>query len=840
MFVLLEMIIRHHSTWGSIDSSTSSNHGDNSKRGTGGIKSGGGVGSSSGDAEASSSSGGGGGEVGSSSSSACGGVGSSSSSSAGGGVGSSSSGAGGGVGSSSSGAGGEVGSSSSSAGGGVGSSSSSSAGGGVGSSSSGAGGGVGSSSSGAGGGVGSSSSSAGGGVGGSSSSSAGGGVGSSSSGAGGGVGSSSRGSAGGGVGSSSSGAGGGVGSSSSGAGGGVSSSSSGAGGEVGSSSSGGGGSVRGSCISSSGITQLDASKRGANNRSLVLAGHTTASLIAPLHLLVLLTHPSRCSPAVHASSMAAALPLLGALVSCAKAVRHSRVMSLAAASGMESFCMLLLLSKNVFQLLEGKLTILQGNACQQQGRSGGREALGAIREETHRHGQVQQQQQPQQHDYLCQQEVTLEICRAFLWTGVQLLGSATVVVHSVAIMLGTVSLECIRNQQLAEALVAAAPPTFQDSLQQMMQQAKCSAEGAGMGQQEEEASTAVAGGGAAAAGAAKQGAERTAAAAGRGELQALTVAAAGAGRTAAERGGNSADEAGESALGQAVLEPTAATVPAAATVAAPAAATVAAAIAPAAAPAQAPAAAELNEASAVSQLYSGLRGLCKRPGGLAALRGAVCVAYNKTMPEVLPLELLFSMQHADLCRQVVADTEEGMEPPGRLIQCLFQTAASLRDLFELLPDQLLLAGRAASGKPLQMVRAAPLVQLPISGELAQGPLFAVLAARNIQVTNLLVGTVVESYLRGASGSFCCGNAACRVMRGSSEVGLVMAGAGGRGGGGYCPGCRRVCYCSEACQGAGWEHHKGVCSRYQEEKAAVGGTASTSSIGSSAGRVQHSQ
>ena len=112
---------------------------------------------------------------------------------------------------------------------------------------------------------------------------------------------------------------------------------------------------------------------------------------APLHLLALLTHPSRCSPAVHASSLAAALPMLGTLVSTAKAVRLSGVLWLQPAARTEPFYFMLLLSRHAFQLLE---TVLQANACQQQHTMGEQDALGAKPEETDHHGQLQQQQQP--------------------------------------------------------------------------------------------------------------------------------------------------------------------------------------------------------------------------------------------------------------------------------------------------------------------------------------------------------------------------------------------------------------------------------------------------------------
>ena len=397
------------------------------------------------------------------------------------------------------------------------------------------------------------------------------------------------------------------------------------------------------------------------------------------------------------------------------------------------------------------------------------------------------------------------------------------------------SFECMRNQQFADALVAAVPPSFKNSLQQMLQQAMSSARGGVAGHEKEDgASTAAAGGGAhggtGGAAAGKTGAGGIARAEGAGGEggQGLTGTAGGAGGTAAEGGGYSAVEPGGKAQGETVLEPTAARA--------------AASLARAAASAEATPAADLLEASAASQLYSGLQGLCKRPGGLAALVEAEIMARNQMKPEPLNPEWLFSVQHADVWRRVAADTEGETWPPGRLIRALFQTAASFENVFRLVPDEVLFAGDAVSGKLLQEVRARLLVQLLSldsigDHEVTQDPCLVEITAGYIHSLNMLISGVWKRYPRVAVPvSFCCGNPRCRVMEGSSEVGLVMgAGASGaRGAGGYCRGCKRMCYCSEACQREFWEGHKEVCSRYQEGKAAGDGqTANTSSSGSNA-------
>ena len=579
------------------------------------------------------------------------------------------------------------------------------------------------------------------------------------------------------------------------------------------SSSSSGRSAIGNNVSRDSTIQLDASKRGRDSSSLVAIRRLTSAgpLLAPLHLLVSLTHPSRCSPAVHASSMAAALPLLGALRSIAKVIPLSGVVFLGPAARVEPFYLVLLLSKHAFQLLEGKLIILPGNAGQQPF-VGERPVPGAKPEERDHHGQLQQQPQPLQ-GVSCQIEVTArEICRAFLWAGFQLLGRATTAVHLFANTAGVLSFECVKNQQLAERMVAAAPLTYKTALQQMLQQARCSAKGGAMGQQEEEACIAVAGGaahgGTGAAAAAKRGARGTAATAEGGGREALTVAAGGAGGTAAERGGSSA---GGTARGEPPAVP-AATLPA-----------------PVAAKAEATAAADLMEVSAVSLLYPGLQGLCMRADGMAALIGAERIARNQLGLEPLKSGWLFSEQHGDYWQRVIADTEEGMEPPGRLIGALLQSAAAFEDMFKLvIPDELLIASDyAAPLKQLQMLGAKDLVHSMTldritAHERTQEPSFAVSAARYIQDVQIPFNNFWELFEKLAWSSFCCGNPKCRVMKGSSEVGLVMGGAAARGGGGYCLGCRRVCYCSEACQRVCWEAHKGVCRRYRKEKAALDG------------------
>ena len=102
-------------------------------------------------------------------------------------------------------------------------------------------------------------------------------------------------------------------------------------------------------------------------------------------------------------------------------------------------------------------------------------------------------------------------------------------------------------------------------------------------------------------------------------------------------------------------------------------------------------------------------------------------------------------------------------------------------------------------------------------------------------------------LTAAATSFCCANNACRCMEGSSETGLVTGEVGGHNKqtnklkilrcgctkaarskrpntpgsnpisptGGYCPGCKQVCCCSEACQRECWNEHKVVYCRPRE-------------------------
>jgi hypothetical protein len=80
---------------------------------------------------------------------------------------------------------------------------------------------------------------------------------------------------------------------------------------------------------------------------------------------------------------------------------------------------------------------------------------------------------------------------------------------------------------------------------------------------------------------------------------------------------------------------------------------------------------------------------------------------------------------------------------------------------------------------------------------------------------------LSSLLSGYGASFCCGNPSCLNLTGASELDLLMGGAAGNGGG-YCSGCKMVCYCSDACQKDCWEDHRDACTKYQQEADTAGG------------------
>ena len=95
------------------------------------------------------------------------------------------------------------------------------------------------------------------------------------------------------------------------------------------------------------------------------------------------------------------------------------------------------------------------------------------------------------------------------------------------------------------------------------------------------------------------------------------------------------------------------------------------------------------------------------------------------------------------------------------------------------------------------------------------------------VLRMAVGPALQRVPAG----FCCYNPACSNLQGLSELGLMPAiarrfdcggsssssssgpGRSSRKGGGVCGGCKRVWYCSRACQKQNWMKHKAMCGAF---------------------------
>jgi hypothetical protein len=217
------------------------------------------------------------------------------------------------------------------------------------------------------------------------------------------------------------------------------------------------------------------------------------------------------------------------------------------------------------------------------------------------------------------------------------------------------------------------------------------------------------------------------------------------------------------------------------------------------------------------QIYSCLQAYAKTAGFLALMK-----AYQNTIKQigapVLTPAAIFSEQHAEFWREVLRDTEGNRAEEGRLIP-LFHDAAMVFKLaseplaFQLGSDdasgnlqQLLYDVICFVQEPWQMVDLNYAQQL---GDMA-------VVGSLLPICNTSLCSRISSYLSASAESFCCGNPSCINLAGRSEFDLVMGGAAGRGGG-YCSSCKRVCYCSEACQRECWEDHSQVCTKYQQEQ-----------------------
>jgi hypothetical protein len=217
-----------------------------------------------------------------------------------------------------------------------------------------------------------------------------------------------------------------------------------------------------------------------------------------------------------------------------------------------------------------------------------------------------------------------------------------------------------------------------------------------------------------------------------------------------------------------------------------------------------PAGLGIAEALAVSRLYLDLCSTFNGHGMQPLLDMPCEVPYLTEGQEMSAPEAFFAEHQAELWQQVMADTEEGIDQPGKLIGCLFRAAASLQAVCKLLLDALL-EERSHWSLP-QVVDVLHMVEnlftrspLGSIGGLqpAQTPYCAKSAVAAFHALYSVVPYMSLQYLRWSKLTFCCGYIACGSLQGRSELELVMGGGTGKRGGGYCSSCKRVCYCSEA-------------------------------------------
>ena len=78
----------------------------------------------------------------------------------------------------------------------------------------------------------------------------------------------------------------------------------------------------------------------------------------------------------------------------------------------------------------------------------------------------------------------------------------------------------------------------------------------------------------------------------------------------------------------------------------------------------------------------------------------------------------------------------------------------------------------------------------------------------LKVLQRLAG-ISRKFMSRLGAAFCCSNAACECFCGCSELAGLVGEKGG-GGGGLCPKCKRVWYCSRGCQVKDWAVHCVSC------------------------------
>jgi hypothetical protein len=544
-------------------------------------------------------------------------------------------------------------------------------------------------------------------------------------------------------------------------------------------------------------------------------------LLAALHMLSMLLETSRCSSAVHVSSMAAALPLLGALVSSVKAVKLAALRGVGPGIRAEIAYLLSLTSAQTFNLMGGaskrwqvlkreeSSSMMAALVKDQKGQQR-RQQQGLLKQPGVQPGQTEglQEQEQQAASRHAEMQQILQRCNTYWWAGLLVFECAVSFVFTLAFAPAMFSFACLADQRVGLGLAAGIAPPFQDQLLGLLQGrgAVDSFKGGGEGEAGraegtdervqttalvEESRADVAKGAAAGEGRVDENASRPA-----GEVSgkeggkvARSTVEAGKGESVSNAGtttaGGVCEEASSHRMVQSAAEAATVTL-------------------------------EAPPAPLALGIYSCLQAYAKT-AGFPVLMAAYESTIRQTGAPVLTPAAIFTKEHAEMWQQVLHDAEQSCAEGGLVMR--FHNSVSIFKLAcEVLSIQL---GFDDASRKLQKFLSDVLcsvqnpwqmVELGDPQELRDITVVGAL----LPVCNTTFCSRIWRYFSASAASFCCSNPSCMNLAGTSELELLMGGAAGRSGG-YCAGCKRVCYCSEACQKEGWEDHREACTKHQQEE-----------------------
>jgi hypothetical protein len=422
--------------------------------------------------------------------------------------------------------------------------------------------------------------------------------------------------------------------------------------------------------------------------------------------------------------------------------------------------------------------------------------------------EVMREQEQQAGSQQAELESALQRCNSHWWTGLLMFECAVSFVFTLAFAPAMFSFACLADERVGLGLAAGLTPPFQNQLLELLE-ARGAVDSVGTGGEGEarraegadervqrtalvkESRAAMAKGAAAGEGRVDENASRPA-----GEVSgkeggkvARSTVEAGKGESVSNAGTTTAGGVCEGASSHRMVQSAAeaATVPL-----------------------------EAPPAPLVHRIYSCLQAYAKT-AGFPMLMVAYESTIRQTGPPVLTPAAIFTKEHAELWQQVLRDTEQG-STEGGLVMCFRNSVTFLNIACEVLSVQL--SVEDASGM-LQDLLSDLLssVQNPWQMLELRGPQQLrdmIVVGALLPVCNTTFCSRLWRYLSASAASFCCSNPNCINLAGLSELELLMGGAAERGGG-YCSGCKRVCYCSEACQKECWEDHREACTKHQQEE-----------------------